>query len=441
MISMRAEAKATLLQALGIYWPRLSGVADTLPLPSAVTSPGDTCAPDMVMIVLPEFASHAGVDGGILTPRWCVLQGEGPQWSRTDWLSAGLWYLHGYAERAYERVRGPVHSYSFRLTGWDQRHWDRAWVNRIGMFLRAWAAHRMGVAEDALGPMPAPSVLLTHDVDYLQKSMAVRLKQGAFEVFKAARAAAKAKPARFLAQLERAARFALGRADYQRCLEVADMEEKRGLTGRFNFYGGPGGWHRQPGHMLLDPAYRVDDPGPKALVRELSRRGHGIGLHQSFSAWQHAESMREQKSRVERALGAAVFECRQHWLRFSWDKTWEAQARAGLSLDTTLGFNDRPGFRNGAALAFFPMDRTGTQELPISCLPMLFMDSHFYDYEDYQDEGLRRIAMDYWLDEVEAVGGTVSVLWHPYVLSADFARGALFEYLLDRLASWKSRQS
>ena len=38
--------------------------------------------------------------------------------------------LEGWHERIWEKVHGCIHSYSFRLKGWDTRAWDHAWVNR-----------------------------------------------------------------------------------------------------------------------------------------------------------------------------------------------------------------------------------------------------------------------------------------------------------------------
>lgn len=399
----------------------------------------------MEMVELPPFAARAAVSGSLFIPAWTVEQGEGPSWRRVDWLSAAAWLLDGAAERSFEALHGPIHSYSFRLAGWDRRMWERAWVNRIGLFLRLWAAHEAGLAEEALGPMPSPAIHLTHDVDYLWKTAAVRIKQAAFECFKSLGAARKGDLGGFLRQSLRGFGFMLSRADYQLCLHVAGLVAEHGARSSFFFYGGGGGLARRPLLQLIDPGYDVAEPRWSALVRELDGRGFGVGLHQSHGTWglpdprggDGSEAMLREKSRVEKALGRPVAACRQHWLRFSWRHTWKAQARAGLTLDTTLGFNDRPAFRNGCALAFDPGDEEG-RPLRLKALPMLFMDSHFFDYAALEDEE-REEELARWLGEVRAVGGEASVLWHPYVLSPDFGRAALFGRLLDNLEGFQTR--
>ena len=452
------DARRRALTLLARYFRSGSHLVAALPMPCLDRPVPEPLPPRLEMVDLPAFAARAAAAGGLLVPAWTVAQGEGPAWRRVDWLSAAAWYLDGAAERAFEAVHGPIHSYSFRLAGWDQRLWDHAWVNRIGLFLRLWAAHEAGLdagldadlVDNALGPLPAPAVHLTHDVDYLRKTLAVRAKQGAFEGFKALRAARQGDWAGFQRQAARGLRFMFSQADYQLCLHVADLVAGRGARSSFFFYGGRGGLGggllRPPALQLIDPGYDVAEPRWSALLRELDRRGFGVGLHQSYGSWGQpgpgeaggAQAMRREKQRVEAALGRPVTACRQHWLRFSWRDTWQAQARAGLTLDTTLGFNDRPGFRNGCALAFTPLDTDAGRELPLTALPMLFMDSHFFDYAGLKDEE-RRAELSRWLGEVRAVGGEISALWHPYVLSPDFGRAELFGHLLDQLEGFETR--
>ena len=73
---------------------------------------------------------------GLLVP--AHYGASGATWDAIDWLGVAFWYLSGAAERAFEARNGPIHSYSVRLVRWNPQFWERAWVNRIALFLRRW---------------------------------------------------------------------------------------------------------------------------------------------------------------------------------------------------------------------------------------------------------------------------------------------------------------
>lgn len=175
---------------LARYWGNSSASILDLPVPEALVDiEGEAMPPRFKEVVLPEWASACGVDERLLVPVQFVLSGDDDEWSRVDWFSVIFWYSQGVAERAFEKAHGPIHSYSFKLQGWDDRIWQHAWVNRIALFLRCWAAKHAGADELVLfGELPEPEILITHDLDAIRKTVAIRFKQTAFNLFNTCRA-------------------------------------------------------------------------------------------------------------------------------------------------------------------------------------------------------------------------------------------------------------
>jgi hypothetical protein len=426
-------ARQYTIRMLAQYWRGNPQAIEALELPQADIFGGAATPPVVRRVALPDWAADCGVDGAILVPAHAVCAGEQPQWARTDWLAAAFWYLNGTAERAHEARHGPIHSYAFRLEGWPAEIWERAWANRIALLLRRQAARARSTDEVALfGPLPKAEIVLTHDVDAIEKTMAIRLKQGAFNVFNALRCLVRADLAGAAGKFAAALRFAVGPGSYWNFGYFRDLESAHGWLSHFNVYGGGGGWNRSPRKILLDPAYDVRQASLADELRGLHGRGFTIGLHQSFDAWRESPPMRIEKERLELALGAPATSCRQHWLRFSWSATWKAQQEAGFTLDSTLGFNDRPGFRAGAALRYTPYDAQASRAMAIDVLPMVLMDSHVYDYA-LQDAAGRRSEILRWIREIRDVSGTAAFNWHVHTVSDDYGWRDGYEMLVEAL--------
>ncbi len=388
----------------------------------------------MVWVQLPSWAADLGIEGAIPVPSHRISSGASDLFANTDWLGAAFWYIHGCAERAYEASHGSIHSYSFRLQGWDSNIWQRAWANRIALLLRRLSARQAGVSEDMLfGPVPNAEILLTHDIDALSMTWSLRCKQTAFQCFNALRSLLQGKPANAMARISAAFRFVTSSGDLWHIDDVAEMEKARQLTGYFFVYGRGG--RRSMKLALIDPQYDVAEARLANTLGRLVREGFRIGLHQSYDSWRETSAMAAEKQRVAQYTGIALQSCRQHWLRFSWADTWEAQEQSGFALDATLGFNDRPGFRNGAALRFHPYSEARAAPLSIESVPVLLMDSQLYDYAEL-DQSARIQEMERWLGEVQFTGGVASVIWHPHTLGPEYGWRPGFEALLDRVAKF-----
>jgi len=403
-----------MLATLSCYWSADPAGVAGLPVAQKKTVAPLTGPLRLVEIQLPDWAAHCGVGGALLVP----VEAEAGNWQNTDWWLAAFLLLEAWHERVWEKEYGPIHSYSFHLKDWDERAWQHAWVNRIGLFLRQWAIqqNREGGA-DRVGPLPKTQIHMTHDVDAVAKRLPVRLKQGAFNLFNAAQSVRRGQFRQTAERLRQASCFLLGQENWWTFNRLQQWEADIGLRATYHFHADP-----QPKSLkrwLFDPGYDITSPKLKTLLRQLAAQGHTIGLHPGFETWQDAEQMAAQRISVEQAAGVPVHHCRQHWLRFSWQSTWLAQQTAGLTKDTTLMFNDRPGFRNSSALAWHPWHTASVAALNLTALPSVFMDSHFYDYQP-MTSAARQTSMRDLLRECFDVGGQIAVLWHPHTLTTDY---------------------
>ena len=432
-----AEEYYYVVKTLGRYWLDQEEIILNLPIPQVQYKQLRDLSlqpfpPQMDWVELPSWAREIGVEGKLLVPIHFILDREGSPWYQTDWLGVVFWYLNGLAEQAFEKQYGPIHSYRFRLKGWDQRLWERAWVNRIALFLRRWAARKQGISEESLfGSLPKPEIILTHDVDAVTKTMVIRLKQTAFHLFNAVRNLSQGQLYLSRQKLLKALTFFASQDDYWCFDAIMALEEQYNARSYFNIYGGVL-QKLNLKKLLIDPSYDVKEPKLKQKLQEMHIRGWKIGLHQSSTAWEDANVMKQERQRVETALGFPVTSCRQHWLYFSWEKTWKAQQEAGFELDSTLGFNDRSGFRTGSALRYHPWNIDGKYSMNLEILPMVLMDSHLYDYNDLNYYYCRQ-EMNYWIEEIYQVRGVASIIWHQRVMSKDYRWEKGYQHLLSMI--------
>lgn len=360
-------------------------------------------------IALPEWAADIVPTGlkGLFVP----TQKNGEDWHSYDWWLGVATLLTSAAERKHEADNGPPHSYASRLDPEMKPAFEHAWVNRIVLFLRRWWSHDNDIPEDeAFGPIPPAIVHLTHDVDAVSKTFAIRAKQAVFSAYNK--------------RVSAATRFLLRPGDYWQFDKITGLEERYGRRSLWNFYGARGGLFRSPKEHIFDPAYNVNSKRVQDQIRAMAHDGHRIGLHPRFDTWRDVDRMSAEKQAIETALGRKITDIRQHWLRFSFAETWKTQKAAGLTHDHTLGFNDRPGFRNSAALSFTDPDSG------IRVTPMVLMDSHLHDYSVMSEAG-RFETIDLILDELVATGGEASVIWHQRVFHPDYGWGTTYEYLLE----------
>lgn len=270
---------------------------------------------ELVEVATPEWIAELGASAPSAIPvdRSCIIDGTGPAHTRCDWWKAAFLMLSAAYERDHEAKYGPVHSYRLRLPAAWEPMFRRPWANWIFLMLARQAAGRQI-------PIPRAEFHLTHDVDAIAKTLPTRLKQATFHTLNSGRSLVQGRVNTSIRTFGKALRMAFAPGDYWQFDRILSMEKERGFWSTWNFYGGKGGWGRSPRHILMDPMYDVSSPALRQLLRRISGEGWHIGLHQAYDSWDNPEPMRIEAEAVSTASGVPITCCRQHWLRFSFEK-------------------------------------------------------------------------------------------------------------------------
>ena len=122
-----------------------------------------------------------------------------------------------------------------------------------------------------------------------------------------------------------------------------------------------------------------------------------VGLHKSSSD----HSYLDEAAKFKRS---EPFTNRNHFLKYTYPKSWKEMAVEGVEVDTGLGWSDAPGLRNGYPFPFIPF----VKPYGIQVVPLVLMDTSFDNFNQNSDivESFKKM-IDQWNN-----GYTVSVLFH-----------------------------
>lgn len=154
------------------------------------------------------------------------------------------------------------------------------------------------------------------------------------------------------------------------------------------------------------------------VINNIISSGSEICLHGGHKAFVDLHEIIEKKKILESVIGKEVIGFRNHYLKFKVPDTWIHLSKAGIKYDSTCGYADCVGFRNGMCHPYNPFNLNSNQFINILEIPLVIMDSTLFGY----------MALDYsnaWkitkrlIDEAKRYNGVITVLWHNTALSGD----------------------
>ena len=252
------------------------------------------------------------------------------------------------------------------------------------------------------GGHPAAAVM-THDIDYLSKFTPGLLFREVVKNFAFNRRGVDF-GSRMIRLREYLAFRRTERDPYVHSIRrMLEVERTHGITGSWLFKAG--------GSDRRDVTYGLGSSRAREILSLLQSAGADIGLHPSFHAHADAGMLAREAARLRAAAGGDLRSVRQHYLRFVYPQTWRQQAAEGFVVDSTLGFAEQEGFRNGVCHPFLPWDPETGAPLPLWELPLTVMDGTLAHYRGL-DVAASRQRIAELLDITAAHGGTAVLLFH-----------------------------
>jgi peptidoglycan/xylan/chitin deacetylase (PgdA/CDA1 family) len=364
-----------------------------------------------------------------------------------------------------------------RVEEHEQPHRDQ-WGNWEFAFCEAYRAGKLWepeidrwlveqrTARELEAPWPggrAFAVCLTHDVDLFSPASTPRQALRSMRVSLAGGARSRRERAvRLMRPGVRAARslangvsLAPAADTLERCVEI---EARHGVTASYFFTTYPG----RDGHRY-DCVYDFDDVcrfrGERVRVRDVVRtlqhEGFDVGLHGSYNSALVPGLLAGERRALEEAAGFPVSTTRQHFVHWDVRRTPRLQSEAGLSADSTLGFNRNLGFRTGTSLPHRLFDLDRGAPLDLVEVPLLVHDGALLRPDALElGRELGLATLTSFLDTVREVGGLATVIVHPNNLARDeylalfeatieygLRHGAWFASVRDVDAWWREREA
>jgi len=204
--------------------------------------------------------------------------------------------------------------------------------------------------------------------------------------------------------------------------EIMELEKKYDAKSTFYFL------VNNKGEFCLN--YNIKDL--KTELKLISKNGWEIGLHGSYDAYDSLDQIRKEKAKLEQVLCKEIIGYRNHYLRFKTPDTWELLSKAGFKYDTTFGYADMVGFRNGMCYPFKPFNLNTNKEINILEIPLTIMDGTLFDYMKLDTEGAWEITK-LLINTTEKYNGVLTILWHNTFFDSLFNRDKreLYEKILD----------
>lgn len=230
---------------------------------------------------------------------------------------------------------------------------------------------------------PVNKCYLTHDIDFIYSGWKT---EGLWAIRKA----------NLLSGLKILFNKLSGSPIYSNIKEIIDRENKLGFQSTFF-------WITQKGRCdknIKNSDYDINDSLVQKMISYSASKGASHGLHKSTLPISFQREMRDIEVRSNR----------YHFLKFTLPDAYDEIEKAGLKIDTSLGFAEHFGYRNSYGLPFRPYNLKEDRPYNFIEVPLNIMDGTLINYMNIKQKDVYDKLWK-WIEEVRE-HTMITILWH-----------------------------
>jgi len=129
------------------------------------------------------------------------------------------------------------------------------------------------------------------------------------------------------------------------------------------------------GKTKYDTPYDLGTPRMQTIFQMCKEKNYKIGIHPSYACWKNQKKFKAEKEKLEALVNLPIEISRQHYLHFDFKITPNILDQQNIKEDSTMGFNDRIGFRCGTGFGYHLYDFENEKPFNFIETPLVVMDS------------------------------------------------------------------
>lgn len=185
---------------------------------------------------------------------------------------------------------------------------------------------------------------------------------------------------------------------------LMDISEKVGIKSYFFFMG--------KGTSKFDNMYKSNDEFVLNLIKRIKLRGHYIGIHPTFNAYNDFFQFKKEKEELEKNFDTNLTFGREHFLRFEIPTTWQIWEDNNMKWDSTCSYADKEGFRCGICYEFSVFNILTRKKLQLKEKPLIVMEGSFVTYQPNINPNQMEQEIFKLIKKVKRYNGNFILLWH-----------------------------